>query len=93
MADRLGAFAFALSTYNIVKSDLSINSKIGRILSTFLAGIAIVYTGAFLAGGGLIGLLAIATIASLLSYFSVIINEVYFNTRINRRNKEELYYV
>lgn len=93
-ADRLGTIiVFAVSTFNTVTEDLSINSKIGRILSSFLAGVAMVYTGVFLAGGGIVGLLAIATITSTLSYFSKIINDVYFSTRINRRNKEELYYV
>lgn len=79
IANWLGAAAFGVSTYYTVTDEsLNINSKIGRILSSFLAGIAIAYIG--------------AAIAVTLAYLTLIINTVYFSARVIRKNEDEAYY-
>ena len=94
IANWLGAAAFGVSTYYTVTDEsLNINSKIGRILSSFLAGVAIAYIGAALVGTGLIGLVIVAAIAVTLAYLTLIINTVYFSARVIRKNEDEAYYV
>lgn len=88
----LGVLGFGISTFTTVKDDsLSVNSKIGRILTTFVGGVIISGVTGILATGFL-AVLAIAFVTVAVSYAIYRLNNAFFSARTLRRKNQENFY-